>query len=113
MTWTVTSGEVNTFEYQVVGKQMTVWFDITASTIAGTPSTQLLIAIPGGHTAVASQQTTPIQVINNGTPGAGLAIVGAASTSKISLFADMTAGTNWTASAGNAGARGSITFAIQ
>lgn len=110
MTWAVTSGEVNTFQYQLVGKQMTVWFDIIGSTIAGTPSTQLQITIPGGYTS-AQHQSNPIVVINNGTPTVGLAYTNGPTT--IALYSDTSTTTNWTASSANAGVRGSITFAVQ
>lgn len=54
MTWTVASADVVTLAYTVVGKQMTVSFNIQQTTVGGTPSTDLQIAIPLGLTSAKS-----------------------------------------------------------
>lgn len=51
MTWTVAGGNVVALVYAIVGKVMTVWFNIQATTVGGTLARYLYIAIPAGKTA--------------------------------------------------------------
>lgn len=46
MTWTVDSGDVITYEYVIFGKMMFLIFTVSASSIGGTPNTDLLLTIP-------------------------------------------------------------------
>ena len=67
MTWTVASGDVTLSRYVVVGKTLKWSVQLSTTTIGGTPSTQLRIAIPGGHTAVAVGHHVRIaRCLNNG-----------------------------------------------
>lgn len=111
MTVTVLAGQVATYEYFYSGKMMTVNFTINNFTIAGTPNTQVKIAIPNSSVS-AKQTVNPVLVKDNGTWRIGFADVEAAGTT-ILIFADPTGGTNWTASATNSAIQGSITFEIQ
>lgn len=47
-TWTVTSGQVSCFAYTVINKLMTLSINIDGSTVAGGPTAELRIKIPGG-----------------------------------------------------------------
>src|SRR3990167_787127 len=51
MTWTVDAGDVVTYAYTIINKVMTVLFYIDPTTVGGTPSTSLQIAIPANKTA--------------------------------------------------------------
>ena len=51
MTWDVESGDQLTYAYRLQGRELTVWISIDASTVGGTPSSRLQVAIPGGFTA--------------------------------------------------------------
>ena len=51
MTWTVASGDVVTYTYLLRGRRLTVDFVIDTTTVGGTPSGLLQIAIPNGYTA--------------------------------------------------------------
>ena len=54
MTWTVDSGDVATFKYQINGRVMTVWLTISTSTTGGTADTTLSLVIPYSKTAAAT-----------------------------------------------------------
>ena len=49
-TWVVASGDQITFAYTLIGKTITIVFDISTSTVTGSPS-ELRITIPGSFTA--------------------------------------------------------------
>jgi hypothetical protein len=110
-TWTVDSGDVISYAYTLVGKTMTVVFDIDTTDVSATPA-NLLAAIPGGFIAARGTRTM-IQVINaGGTAAVGVALVQAGGTSI--LFASTAAGGGWTTTAGdNTYLFGQITFEIQ
>lgn len=65
MTWTVAGGGQVVFQYAIIGKTLTVWFNISG-TVAGTPSTAVQIAIPGGFAASSVASIGTCQVLNNG-----------------------------------------------
>lgn len=46
MTWTVAGGDVEYYKYKKVGKIAYVAFKLNTTTVGGTPSTELRIAIP-------------------------------------------------------------------
>lgn len=95
MTWTVASGGQATYEYAIVGKTLTVWFQITG-TVGGTVNTQLQVAIPGGFVAAIGVQEL-CEIINAGTGAAGQCTV-AANGAVISFFISTAASPgNWTA----------------
>jgi hypothetical protein len=64
MTWTVGSGDVATFAYTLIGKTMLVMISLNTTTVGGTLSTTLNIAIPGGFTA-AKRTITPFLLLDN------------------------------------------------
>ena len=51
MTWTVGAGNVQTFEYTIINKMMTVLFLIGGTAVGGTPNNTLSILIPASKTA--------------------------------------------------------------
>lgn len=75
-TWTVESGDQYTFAYRKLGRSMTIAFTLRATTVGGTPSAFLTIAIPGGYSS-ARYVTESCYLIENGTPSAGFVISGA------------------------------------
>lgn len=50
-TWTVEAADQQTYEYDLVAKEITVAFSLTATSVGGTPNDELYIAIPGGFLA--------------------------------------------------------------
>jgi hypothetical protein len=110
MTWTVASGDIDTYAYTLVGKTMTVSFYINTSTVGGTPSTDLLIAIPGGLLA-AKKALNPVVINDNGGGIAGgyAQVTVGGSTIGISKLA----GGNWTAATNTTYVFGQITFEVQ
>lgn len=108
MTWTLTSPDQVTFSYQIHNKKMKVWFSLESTSVGGTLSTDLRIAIP-------ASKTCPIQVngvftyTDNGTFGVGQIQINAGGT-VIRLLKPSFA--NWTASTNNTSAWGEIEFPI-
>jgi hypothetical protein len=107
MTWTVDSGDVTTMAYTLIGTTMIVSFFLVNTTVGGTPSSTLQIAIPGGYSGV-KRMRTPINVLNNATQSTGLAEVQASQTD-IYLYVDFAA-SNWVAGATDV--YGQITFEV-
>lgn len=70
MTWTVTSGQQLTYSYILSGHVMTISFAISPSTLGGTPSNYLYIAIPAGKTAI-KKTANAIAIYNNSTSQLG------------------------------------------
>ena len=110
MTWTVAIGNVVNVEYTVIGKQMTLIFVIGNTTIGGTPSAQLRMAVPGGFTIAKASYNT-VNIRENGVRMVGMAEASAGLTF-ISFYRDVAIATNWTLSAGNADMYGQITFEV-
>lgn len=112
MTWTVASGDQVAFRYIVVGKLMTVFFDIRTTTVGGTPNTALQIAIPGGYAAGNDNiSLQPIRVFDNGTAAVGFAQVRNTGAG-IQLFRSIDGGTNWSAATDTTSVQGTITFQV-
>lgn len=109
MTWTVASGDVNTFDYVEIGKTMIVSCVLSTTTVGGTPSTALKITIPNGRTA-GNLSSGPVIGLNNGSQFNGFWQVNGGTV--IDLYVDATAGTNWTASTNNTQIRLLATFEI-
>lgn len=110
MTWTVASGDVNTFKYVVVGKTMTVWFQLDTTTVGGTPDTELRIAVPGSATVGGGNyHGTFIYSDNGGAYTAGRWAAQSGGTI-IRLIKLPTA--NWTAATNTTQVFGSCTFEI-
>lgn len=109
MTWTLASGDQTTFTYVEHGKTMIISVLLVTTTVGGTPSTQLRIAVPNGRTI----QTTCRGVFNgtdNGTDITGMWEASAGNT-YIALYKNPSAGT-WTASTNNTAIFGQFTIEI-
>ena len=108
--WTVDSGDITTYAYNLVGKEMTVAFEIGNTDVSATPNT-LRIAIPGGFTS-AKRMRNLIQSVDAGAASTvGVAIVSAGGT-VIDLTKDLAATAWTTTSADNTGVFGEITFEV-
>jgi hypothetical protein len=109
--WTVDSADAITYASSIVGKTMTVAFEIVSTDVSATP-TELQMVIPGGFTA-AKKVRNPVIVSDAG----GAAVISyaqvAASGTVISVFPTVNGG-NWTLTAGdNTAVIGQITFEVQ
>lgn len=110
MTWTLQAGDVSTYEYTVIGHTMIVIFDLVTTTVAGTPSTQLIIKLPGGFTAAKNSWAPTIYTDNGVGPTIGFCTISAATTSILCFTA--TSG-NWAAATNATNVRGQIALEIQ
>jgi len=96
MTWTVDSGDLVVFSYQQRGNNLHIVVGVEASSVGGTPSSDLQIAFPAGFAPTYSGSSTLFDVgfgIDNGT--LETVRISAASTT---INAIRIAGTNWAAS---------------
>lgn len=109
MSWTVSSGEVATYRWTVIGHTMTVEWDISGSTIGGSAGVSLQIAVPGGFTAAKATANLCL-VTDGGTTQFGYASIAAAAT--VIQIQNSAAAGNWTTGSNNAGSNGSITFSV-
>lgn len=109
MTWTVAEGDVIVHQYLVIGKVMHFLFDVNTTTVGGTPSTFLRIAMPGGFTLAAFPRT-PIVVDDNTTLGTGMAEP--ASATLIGLAVNVGASANWQASTNLTRVWGNLAIAL-
>lgn len=100
MTWTVASGDVEVFRYQQMGQRLKIEAMLFTTTVGGTPSTVLQIAIPAGFTALVNGSGRsvfrPAYVSDNGTETFGYVTC---SSTKIQFVKAPAA--NWTASTDN------------
>lgn len=110
MTWTVASGDVTTYKYKLSGRELTVELSINTTTVAGTPNTQLNIAVPGGFTAT-SFVANLARMLDNGAAHTGTLDV-AASGTVIRASTDTTGGTNWAAATDTTYVIGWISFEV-
>ena len=108
MTWTVASGDVATNDYTLIGKTLLWGFDFQTTTVGGTPSTTLRVAIPGGFTA-SKFMSTLCYGSDNGTITTVLAYVGASGTV---LNFERQDGANWAAATDATRITGQIAFRI-
>lgn len=106
MTWTVGAGDQTTFAYKKTGKVMTIMFWLDTTTVGGTPSTALQIAIPGGVLS-ARASITPVLIIDNSARSIGYAQLSASGSVIQIVRAD---GTNWSASTNATYVMGTVTF---
>ena len=109
MTWTVESADVLTYAYNIIGKQMTVAFVIGTSTVGGTLSNRLNIAIPASKVATKRMETRLGQILDAGVASEGFCVVEASGTT-IGIF--LQTGGNFSAGTNNVWATGTITFEI-
>lgn len=108
MTWTVGAGDQTTFAYRRDGKTLLVTFYLVATTVGGTPSTGLRVAIPGGYVAARST-LTPVYIDDNGAVGLGFANISAGATYIQVFRADVA---NWAASTNATGVYGTLQFEV-
>lgn len=106
MTWTLTSGDVGISKWVQIGKTMHVHLVITTTTVGGTPSTGLRVAIPGGVT-VSGASRGVYWYSDNGTEGFGGYVV---NPTYIEFF--KAGGGNWAASTNNTSIFASVVFEI-
>ena len=75
MTWTVASSDSEVFRYQQRGRTVRVEVMVFTSTVGGTPSTTLRVAMPGGFTpsvnATSRSAFVAAYISDNGTEGIG------------------------------------------
>ena len=67
MTWTVASGDQSTYAYSTIGTTMHLKVQVLTSSIGGTPSTALRIAIPGGFTSTRSWTGVGLTIKDSGS----------------------------------------------
>jgi hypothetical protein len=68
MTWTVAEADQATFVYQQRGAILKVLIFLVDTSVGGTPSTGLLVTVPGGFTLNNTKESPTIgQVVDNGT----------------------------------------------
>ena len=109
--WTVESGDVLAYQYQIINKTMTINFYIQTSSVAGTPS-ELRISIPESKLALTRTAVTFGYWDNEvSVGGVGQAFV-LINQTYISLSKDVTQ-TAWTNSTNKTYVWGQITFDIQ
>ena len=93
-TWAVTAGEAAILTYYLRGRQLTVTYEVSLTTVTGTPA-HLRRKIPGGATGAAGNSFQPTRVSDNGGGVVwGMAI---ASTADIQFFSTVGGG-GWAAS---------------
>ena len=107
MTWTVDAGDQLLFRYAISGKVGLILFDISNTTVGGTPGTHLDILLPVA-VAPASNLVLPIWLQN---PAGAMGFVNVvAATRIVQCYKDATLAANWTA--GTARVVAALTIAI-
>lgn len=109
MTWTVAAGDVLAYQYTLIGKTMYVNFYIVSSSVGGTPSTLLNIAVPGGFSSAKVVRTSALYATDNGTVVTAFIDLAA---SGVIIRLGKTDGTAWTASTDNTSVRGQLFFEV-
>lgn len=71
MTWTVASGDQIAYAYLEVGKTMFLSVRLHTTTVGGTPSSELRVAVPNSRT-IQSYGQGAFHYLDNGTAGTGL-----------------------------------------
>lgn len=71
MTWTVESGDQVAYSYMLIGHTMWLAFALNNTTVGGTPSTELHVAIPGGFTGKNNATLGAVRSFDNGTDTVG------------------------------------------
>lgn len=109
MTWTVESADQATLAYALLGKTLVVSLVLANTTVAGTPSTELRVAIPASLTA-ARAMAMPVRIRDNGTWTTGEASVSADGTVIAIVRTD---GAAFSASSNATDVRGQIAFEVK
>ncbi len=79
MTWTVASGDVTTYAYNIRGNVMTLSFTIATTTVGGSLNTQLRIAVPASKT-ITKRMVSMVRLNDSGTVVAAWVDAGAGDT---------------------------------
>jgi hypothetical protein len=109
MTWTLTSGDVNS-EVAIIAKQLMVFvFDYVTGTVGGTPNSALQVQIPSGRTCFANTLGTTLYSDAGGALTPGYCSADATGT-VVNLFKSN--GSNWTTGTNNNSVRGFIVIPI-
>ncbi len=110
-TWTVASGDVNTFKYLVIDHMMLVTLELTSTSVdVATPPTILLVLIPAGKRAV-NQSSFGHFFSDNGVNGFGLVQVNPGDPTHMRFLTPTIAA--WTPSVNNTYVRCTILFEIE
>lgn len=108
------SNPLFTYAYTLIGKTMTVSWVLLNFTVGGTPSTFLMLKIPGGFVAARGMGNAVGSFTDNGTVRAAVATVQPPlSTSQPYIFLFRTDGGAWSASAANSTTFGQVSFEVQ
>lgn len=110
MTWTVDRTDVTTYEYFLNGKAMVVAFNLSFTSVGGTPDQLLRIAIPGGFIPYRTVQNL-MMYNNNGSADGWGRVVAVKGQPTLWLFRPDNA--PWSASANKTNVSGEITFEVQ
>lgn len=108
MTWTVEAADQVTYTYRQAGKFLYVTVNINASSVGGTPSTTLQIALPSGFVCTRSF-LVPSVAVNNGVLASSY-INPVAGGTVLRVF--LLSGGNWTASTNNTNVLATCEFEI-
>jgi hypothetical protein len=109
-TWTLTSPDQADFKYTLVGKTMTVKFQLATTSVGGVAATGLQILIPGGFVAASVAYNAAALILDNGVLTPGRLSVAAAGTKILVERSDTAV---WTAAANTTYVYGQITIEVQ
>jgi hypothetical protein len=108
MIWTVEAGDQATFQYALVGKIMFLLLQIISSSVSGTLSNALYVALPA---TIATAFTQPAIAIDGS--GAHITVLATAQASSGYISFYKLGAPNWTASTNTTSLYASLMFAIQ
>lgn len=109
MTWSVDAGDVTEYSYVLLGDVMTLTFRVTGSTVGGTVTALLQLALPTGFAAVGMWQGV-IRYADNGSLDTGTCQVSDGARVVVLVKRDSS---NWTLSSNNTTVVGTITLRVQ
>lgn len=112
MTWTVDSGDVLAERWELNGRRVTAFLALQTTSVGGTLSTALQVALPNGWTAAfAGEGYNAVRASDNNAAYAnGLAI---ATSTVIQVYKDLGAGTNWSAATNSTHIYFTVSFEVQ
>ena len=111
MTWTVESGDQNTYRYALDGSTMVLSFKISTSTVVAPLNTTLRLAIPGGYVVATAYTTSGALDYYQGTWVKG-SCEAASGEAYIRLFTAGFGSANWAASTNLTYLQGQIIFQV-
>ncbi len=108
--WTLTSGDQTAYNYTLIGRSLTVNFELNATTVATATPVRLSIALPAGAT-ITTNANAPLSYLDGaGATGTGF-IEAVATGTVISLLKDIS-GTVWPLGTNNVFVRGQIVLNV-